>query len=277
MGNYIKIQDIHHIYNAESNNPVHALTGIDLNIGQNETVAIIGQNGSGKTTFVKHLNSLLKPSSGLVEVNGINVVKTPVDEMARVVGFAFQNPDDQLFNATVRSEIHFGPKNIGMDGNKAREMEAYAAEITGLSEMLDENPYDLVYSVRKLVAIASVIAMDSAFLILDEPTTGQDYRGMMMMGKMIKSLQAKGKTIITITHDMDFVANNFERTVVLCQGKKLLDGPTYEVLDKTEELKKSRVKPPYLTLLGQKLNFKKPAYSVESFYEYFKEIKLQED
>lgn len=267
MANYVKIRDLHHIYNSESNQQVHALKGVSLDIGENETVAIIGQNGSGKTTFVKHLNSLLRPTEGLVEVNGIDVSKTPVDEMARVVGFAFQNPDDQLFNSSVRKEIHFGPQNIGMDAKKAEKMEAYAAEITGLNDILDENPYDLVYSVRKLVAIASVISMDPSFLILDEPTTGQDYRGIQMMGEMIKSLKKQGKTVITITHDMDFVANYFDRTVVLCQGTKLLDGPTKEVLNKTEELKKSRVKPPYLTLLGQKFDFDNSVYSVESFYD----------
>lgn len=231
-----------------------------------QNLAIIGQNGSGKTTFVKHLNSLLKATEGIVEINGINVKDSTVEDMAKIVGFAFQNPDDQLFNSSVKKEINFGPQNIGMSEHEAEEMEKYAADITGLSDKLDKNPYDLVYSTRKLLAIASVVAMNTDFIVLDEPTTGQDFMGLELMGNLIKNLKEKGKTVITITHDMEFVAKNFDRTIVLCQGEKILDGPTYEILYKTEELKKSKVKPPYLTLLAQSFNFDKPVYSVDSFY-----------
>lgn len=267
MTDAIVIKDVEHIYNKGTENEVHALKGINLRIGRNESVAIIGQNGSGKTTLVKHFNGLLRPTKGRIEVLGEDVKNKTVDEMSKTVGFAFQNPDDQLFKSSVKDELYFGPNNIGLSDEKTEEMTKIAAEMTGLSNMLDSHPYDLVYSTRKLLAIATVISMDPDFIILDEPTTGQDYSGINQMGNMISELRKRGKTIITITHDMDFVSQYFDRVIVLCQGEVLLDGPTGEVLCQTEILEKSRVKPPYLTLLGQEFDFESPIYSVDSFYE----------
>lgn len=262
----IKVRGLRHKYISGTKQAVLALKGLDIDINPNETLAIIGENGSGKTTFVKHLNGLLKATEGSIEVNGLLVLDIPVDQMAKTVGLVFQNPDDQLFNSSVRNEIHFGPQNIGMNPHKMLEMESYAANIAGLTEVLDVHPYDLPYSTRKILAIASVLAMDPDYVILDEPTTGQDFQGIMLISNIIRSLKERGKTVITITHDMDFVAECFQRTIVLCQGEKLLDGPTEEVLARTEELIKSKVRPPHLTLLAQKINFDRPVYSIESFY-----------
>jgi energy-coupling factor transport system ATP-binding protein len=146
-------------------------------------------------------------------------------------------------------------------------MEEYIADLAGLKDRLDEHPYDLSYSERKILTIATVIAMDSEYIILDEPTTGQDYMGIDRIGRIIQGLKEQGKTIITITHDVNFAVDFFQRTVVLCRGLKLLDGDTEEVLAKTEELKKSRIRPPYLTLLAQELGFHRPIYTIQAFYE----------
>ncbi|HUP54125.1 MAG TPA: ABC transporter ATP-binding protein, partial [Methylomirabilota bacterium] len=154
-----------------------ALTGVDLAFAPGESVAIVGQNGSGKSTLVRHLNGLLRPTEGRVLHDGADVATTRVAALASRIGIVFQNPDRQIFAGKVRDEVAFGPRILGRTAEEAATAGAAALEAVGLSDALDTNPYDLGYSRRKLLAIASVLAMDTPVVVLDEPTTGQDARG----------------------------------------------------------------------------------------------------
>jgi energy-coupling factor transport system ATP-binding protein len=209
---------------------VEALRGVDLAIRAGEAVAVVGQNGSGKTTLVKHLDGLLRPAQGIVRVGGRDIANVPVNEVARTVGFVFQNPDEQLFNRSVEREVGFGPRNLGLPEGVARSLVDRALGLAGLASERNTNPYDLGLATRKLVALASVLAMEPAVLVLDEPTTGQDGPGVARVGAIVDAHRAAGRTVIAITHDMGFAAQ-FDRIVVMRQGAIALDGPPALVFD----------------------------------------------
>ena len=165
--------------------------------------------------------------------------------LAGQVGYVFQNPDDQIFKYKVIDEVMFGPLNIGMDKEKAKQKAMEALELTELAAYAEENPYDLELSQRKLVAIASVLAMDTDVIILDEPTIAQDYKGKEIIRKIITNLSEHGKLVLAILHDMDFVAQCFSRVVVLAHGKLLADGTPSEVFVQKEVLKKAALDMPH--------------------------------
>lgn len=227
--------------------------------------AIIGQNGAGKTTFVKLLKGLLKPSQGEIWLNGKNTKELTVAQLAPSIGLVFQNPNDQIFKNKVIDEVLFGPLNIGMDGKQARQYAEEALEMVGLKNMAHENPYDLGLSERKLIAIASILAMDTDIIIFDEPTIAQDYASKEKIKALIKKLRETGKMVITIIHDMDFVAECFERTIVLAQGKILLDASTREVFSKEEILQQAYLEIPHVTKLCKKLGYTSTYLTVEEF------------
>lgn len=208
---------------------VRALDGVSLAIGAGETVAIIGQNGSGKSTLVRHLNGLLRPDRGSVLVRGVDIRGRHVAEISREVGLAFQDPDRQIFAGRVRAEVAFGPRNLGVRGTALDGAVADALAAVGLADAADANPYDLGYSRRKLLAIASVLAMRTPIVILDEPTTGQDLRGAARVQEIVRGLVAEGRTVLAVSHDMRFVAETFGRVVVLREGRIVLDGTPAEV------------------------------------------------
>ena len=206
-----------------------ALDGVDLTIEPGASVAVIGQNGSGKSTLVRHLNGLLRPTEGRVLHDGADVVALRTAALAARVGIVFQNPDRQIFAGKVRDEVAFGPRMLGRGKADAAAAGAAALEAVGLAEAIDTNPYDLGYSRRKLLAIASVLAMDTPVVVLDEPTTGQDARGIARVQQVIAKLVADGRTVVAISHDMRFVAESFGRVVVMGGGRILLDGSPAEV------------------------------------------------
>lgn len=216
----------------------------ELELDQRPT-AIIGQNGAGKTTLVRLLKGLLKPLSGTILYKGEDISGRTVASLASQVGYVFQNPDDQIFKYKVIDEVMFGPLNIGMSKEQAREKALEALELTELSAYAEENPYDLELSQRKLVAIASVLAMDTDVIILDEPTIAQDYKGKEIIRKIITSLSQKGKLVLAILHDMDFVAQCFSRVIVLAHGKLLADGTPSEVFVKEDVLDKAALDMPH--------------------------------
>ena len=257
----IQISDLQFTYPTG----VSALRGISLNIEAGEQVAIVGQNGAGKTTLVKHLNGLLQPTSGQVLIGDWNTKEHSVDKLARRVGYVFQNPDEQLFSKTVGIEVAFGPKNLGYNGDQIQALVKDALAMTELSDKTEMNPYDLSSTWRKMVALASVIAMDTSIVIFDEPTTGQDAVNVARIANVIKTLRERGKTVITITHDIDFCAENFERVIALAQGKVLLDGHANDVLGQEEILARTYVDPPQLTRLGKRLGFTKTVRNQEEF------------
>ncbi|MBV6402768.1 MAG: Cobalt import ATP-binding protein CbiO [Anaerolineales bacterium] len=244
---------------------VQALRGLSLMIQSGEQVAIVGQNGAGKTTLVKHLNGLLQPTSGSVKIGDWDTREHSVAKMARRVGYVFQNPDEQLFSKNVGIEVAFGPKNLGMSGEQVQRRVKEALAMVELSDKTETNPYDLSATWRKMVALASVIAMDTDIVIFDEPTTGQDAANIARIANVIKILRERGKTIITITHDIDFCAENFERVIAMSQGHILLDGKANDALGQEDILATTYVDPPQLTRLGKRLGFQKTVRNEEEF------------
>ena len=232
-----------------------ALDGVDLTIEPGASVAVIGQNGSGKSTLVRHLNGLLRPTEGRVLHDGADVVALRTAALAARVGIVFQNPDRQIFAGKVRDEVAFGPRMLGRGKAEAAAAGAAALEAVGLAEAIDTNPYDLGYSRRKLLAIASVLAMDTPVVVLDEPTTGQDARGIARVQQVIAKLVADGRTVIAISHDMRFVAESFGRVVVMGGGRILLDGSPSEVFAEAAwpVLASTYVEPTHAARVGARL------------------------
>lgn len=217
--------------------------------------AVIGQNGAGKTTLVKLLKGLLKPRAGTVLLEGEDISGRTVAQLAKKVGYVFQNPDDQIFKNQVLEEVMVGPLNIGMTRKEGEQRAREALEMVGLLHAEKENPYDLDLSERKMVAIASVVAMDPKVLILDEPTIAQDARGREVLGQLIRTMTERGKFVLAILHDMDFVARYFERVIVMAGGKVISDGPGEKIFYEKDTLTKARLEPPHITRLCEILGY----------------------
>ena len=248
----IALEGVVHVYREGS---VRALDGVDLRIGAGERVALIGQNGSGKTTLVRHLNGLLRPTEGRVLVDGRDASALTVAQLASRVGLVFQDPDRQVFAGSVRAEVEFGPRNLGRSGTVLRSAVTAALQATALTGDETTNPYDLGMSRRKLLALASVLAMHTPVLVLDEPTTGQDARGVELVRSVIDTAAADGRTVVAISHDMRFVAETFERVVVMRAGRIVLDGPPSEVFAAAswEALRSTYLEPPLSAVVGERL------------------------
>jgi len=234
---------------------VRALGGVSLAIEAGEAVAVIGQNGSGKSTLVRHLNGLLRPERGRVLVQGADIRGRHVADIARQVGLAFQDPDRQIFAGRVRAEVAFGPRNLGVRDADLDAAVADALGAVGLSDVADLNPYDLGYSRRKLLAIASVLALRTPIVILDEPTTGQDLHGATRVREIVRGLVAEGRTVLAVSHDMRFVAETFGRVVVMREGRIILDGTTADVFGEASwpVLASSFLEPPLAARVGARL------------------------
>lgn len=248
----LAVEDLVHVYPSNS---VPALDGVSVEIGEGERVALIGQNGSGKTTLVRHLNGLLRPSSGRILVDGTDVRSWSVARLARLVGLVFQDPDRQIFAGSVRAEVEFGPRNLGFTRRELEASVGEALEAVGLSGEARTNPYDLGVSRRKLLSLASVLAMRTPVLVLDEPTTGQDARGVERVREVVRSVAAAGRTVLTVSHDMPFVAEGFERIVVMREGRVILDGSSASVFAREtwEQLASTQVDPPLAAIIGDRL------------------------
>ena len=228
------------------------LHGLNLALDHRPT-AIIGQNGAGKTTLVRVLKGLLKPDSGEIRYQGENLETKTVAELASRVGYVFQNPDDQIFKYKVLEEVMFGPLNIGMSPQEAEASAHEALRMVGLDEKAGENPYDLELSDRKMVAIASVLAMNTDVIILDEPTIAQSWNGREKIREIIQAKAAEGKLVIAILHDMDFVANSFARVIAMAHGEILADGAPAEVFRNHPVLEKAALAAPPLYELLEEL------------------------
>jgi energy-coupling factor transport system ATP-binding protein len=232
-----------------------ALRSIGLRIGTGARVALVGQNGSGKSTLVRQCNGLLRPTRGVVRILGRDVGRRHVAELAAEVGLAFQDPDRQIFARRVVDEVAFGARNIGLRGTRLAEALDRALVAVGLEDQRDTNPFELGFSTRKLLAIASVLVMDSPIVILDEPTTGQDSRGTAQVSAVIAGLRSAGRTVLTISHDMRFVAEHADRILVLRAGEAVLDGTPDVVFSETNWswLASTYLEPPLASRIGAAL------------------------
>jgi energy-coupling factor transport system ATP-binding protein len=257
----IQIEDLHFAYPGG----VNALNGISLRIQPGEKLALVGENGSGKTTLARHLNGLLRPQTGRITVGDWQTTQHSPAQMARRVAYAFQNPDEQLFRQRVWDEVAFGPQNLGFPAGQVRMMVDQALKSMGLINLAQLNPRDLGYSGRKRVALASALAMQSPVLVLDEPTAGLDAQEQEQLSQVIASRHKQGNTIIVITHDMDFIAENLERGVLLHKGQVVLDQPTRPFFAHQVLLEKTGLAAPQLTRLSEFLGHATLSLNVENF------------
>lgn len=259
----IEAIDIHYSYQ----NKVEALKGVSLTIKDGEFVAIMGQNGAGKSTFVKHFNGLLKPTIGTVKVNGVDTKKTSVAALARDVGFVFQNPDHQLFSETVEDEISFALKNFGFEKEVIEKRVDWALNLLSLTQYRKTSPFLLSGGERKRVALASVLAWDPKTLVLDEPTIGQDHEQKEILRQFILQMQTQGKTVVAVTHDVEFVAECNPRVVLMKEGKIVADGLGNDILTDSALLEQASIVLPQIAQVFSRLSILGLPKNVIDLYE----------
>jgi cobalt transport protein ATP-binding subunit len=246
----IEAKDVHFTYP----NGVKALKGASLTIKDGEFVAIMGQNGAGKTTLVKHFNGLLKPDKGKVFVDGTDTAKTSVAAISRNVGFVFQNPDNQLFSETVEDEVAFALKNFGFEQEVIEKRTEWALNLLGLTQYRKTSPFMLSGGERKRVALASVLAWNPKMLILDEPTIGQDYEQKEKLRQFILQMRTQEKTVIAVTHDVEFVAECNPRVVLMLEGRIIADGEAQNILTDQSVITRASIVPPQVAQIFLELS-----------------------
>jgi len=238
----IEVKDVYFKYP----NGIEALKGVSMTIKDGEFVAIMGQNGAGKTTLVKHFNGLLKPTKGKVLVDNVDTTKTSIAKLSKNVGFVFQNPDSQLFSETVEDEIAFALKNFGYEPEIIEKRIGWALNLLNLTAYRKTSPFMLSGGERKRVALASVLAWDPKTLILDEPTIGQDYEQKEKLRQFVMQMRTQQKTIIAVTHDVEFVAECNPRVLLMREGKVTADGIATEILTDPQILTQASIVPPQI-------------------------------
>lgn len=250
----IRVENVSFSYAAVGDDrPQPVLYDISQSINTSELVALIGQNGSGKTTLAKHLNGLLKPASGSVFVEGTDTRDVPVGELARRVGYVFQNPDHQLFLPSVRREVAYGPSRLGMVGEELEAHVAAVLERFDLTPFSDQHPAALGRGLRRLTALAAVYAMGPRVLVLDEPTGGLDRRLTGQLMTMLQRLVEEGHAVVLITHEMPLVAQYATRAVVLREGRVVGDDAPERLFDRAELLAAAHLRAPDVALLAADL------------------------
>lgn len=239
-------------------NGVVALRDINLKITDSQTVAIVGENGAGKTTLVKHLIGLLKPTKGSVMVDGEDTRRKTTAELSRKVGIAFQNPDHQLFSESVEEEIKFAMRNFGFPDDLIEKRLNWALNFFGLEEYRKSSPLTLSGGEKKRLTLACILSWDPNVIVLDEPTVGQDAIQKEKLIEIIKMLRSLGKTIIIVSHDIEFIWPLQPRLVVMSNGRIIADGDAPKIMLDHERLKAARIMQPQLVKLYMLLD-KKPA------------------
>ncbi|MGH2605148.1 MAG: energy-coupling factor ABC transporter ATP-binding protein [Anaerolineales bacterium] len=248
-------------------NGAQAISNVRMQIRSGEQVAWIGANGAGKSTLARLANGLLRPQEGVVRVGDWDTRRRRVSELARRVGYVFQNPDEQLFARNLREEVAFGPRNLGRTAAEVEQAVEASLKALDLLANADDNPFDLHPARRKELGLASILAMDPAILILDEPTTGQDAPGVGRLGRVLGDLRRRGRTVILISHDMEFCAEYADRIAVFSQGRVVLDAPARQAFSRLEILASAQVDPPQLARLAAALDLDAVPLSVDEFLE----------
>ena len=259
----IRVDNLHFSYPGAEK----VLDGVSLVIQQGEKVALVGQNGSGKTTLARHLNGLLRPEIGSVWIGDWQTTEHSPAQMARRIAYVFQNPDEQLFHQQVWGEVAFGPQNLGYSSKEVHVQVEQALDLLGLNEVSRFNPRDLGYSGRKKVSLASAIAMQTPVLVLDEPTAGLDSKEQAQLSQVISFLHREGKTVLVISHNMDFLAEHFERFMLIRNGQISLDAPALLFFEQEVLLKTSGLVAPQITRLSQQMGHAQLATRVDQFLD----------
>lgn len=274
---FIQFKDVSYRYDKQAS-PV--IRDIQLIIQRGDFVALIGQNGAGKTTAAKHINGILKPSSGQVLIEGRSTASYSRHEIARTIGYCYQNPDHQIFSTTVENEVEYGARALGYDSAKVKQQAELAMDLVGLTARRKNHPSMLGRGERQRLAVASILAMGVSTLVVDEPTTGLDYAGVVRIMDLLASWnQTLNTTIVIITHDIPIVADYVPRTVLMGQGHILMDDSTGQVLQAFDLLRSASVRPPQVTRVAQKLNLLTdavPMVTVSAFMSAFTQ-KLNEN
>lgn len=270
MSAILRVEDLWFAYEGYD----YVLKGVDLEIASGEFVGIIGCNGSGKTTLVKHFNGLLKPTKGAVYIDGVDTRKAMGAELARKVGYVFQNPNHQLFEDAVYDEVAFGPRNLGLSGRALNQSVERALKLVGLAGLERDAPYSLSAGAKERLAIASLLSMDPKILIFDEPTTGQDYTTCLRIMRTARKCCDEGKTVVVISHDMELVAQWAERSVVMSGGKIIADGAPCEVFSNFEILKRAGLYPPTVVEIAVKLGLNEIPVTVDDLVNLISERML---
>jgi len=246
----IEVERLTYVYPSDT----VALRDVSLTVEGGEFVAIMGENGAGKTTLIKHFNGLFKPSEGSVTIDGVDTREKSVAELSRDVGLVFQNPDHQLFSETVEEEISFALRNFGYDEDVVERRTAWALNLLDLERYRDSSPFMLSGGERKRVALASVLAWNPRCVVLDEPTIGQDQMQKNKLGELIMQLNTQGRTVVIVSHDIEFVADCAPRVVLMAGGRILADGAASEVLTDPDKIVAASLVPPQVTQLFHDLS-----------------------
>ncbi len=254
----IVIEKLNYVYMAGGPYETHALHDVSLTIEDGEFIGLIGHTGSGKSTLVQHLNGLLKPTSGRILVDGLDLADKQTDKRAvrRKVGLVFQYPENQLFEETVEKDIAFGPKNLGLDDAEINRRVREAMEKVALdySRLKDRSVFELSGGQMRRVAIAGVLAMEPGTLVLDEPCAGLDPKGREEILGLIRRLHEQaGTTIVMVSHSMDDVASLAERVIVMNRGEIFMDGAPREVFSRGDDLRAIGLDVPQAVELAQRL------------------------
>jgi len=227
-----------------------AVDGVTMDVVAGDVVGIAGANGAGKSTLARLLNGLLRPVAGTVTVGGLDTRRHEVHELARTVGLVFQDPRAQLFARTVVEELSFGPRNLGLPDPEVRERVARVVARLRLEDVLAVSPFELPAPRRRLVALASVLAMEPRVLVLDEPTTGQDHHATAAVAGIVRDLRADGMTVVCISHDMRLLAAVSDRIVVMAAGRIVAVGAPRTVFADAGTLGAAGILAPQVTRLG---------------------------
>ena len=248
----IEFRDVHASYDGSA--PI--LKGVSFTIRDGEFVAFVGTNGAGKSTTMRLMNGLLKPDAGQVLIDGVPTSDLRTSELARRVGFLFQNPDSQICCNTVREELLFGFKALGLDGPDAdSRVDAIVEEFAFAP---DDDPFLLNRGARQLLALASIVVLAPPVVVLDEPTTGLDYRECVKVMDIIRRIHERGTTVVMVCHDMEVVADYAARCIVMSGGEVVDDAPTFDVLRNRETLERASLVPPQIVELSLELGREMP-------------------
>ena len=248
-------------------NTITAVEKVSMKIEKGERVAIIGQNGAGKSTTVKLINNIYKPTRGKIFVDGIDTSTKTTAQIAPHVGDVFQNPNDQIFNDDVIKEIQYVLRYWKLPEEEIRQRTEEAIEVTGIRPYLETHPFDIPLPIRKFLTIAVVLAVSPDYVILDEPTAGQDLWGCEQLRIVMDYLKKKGKAVITISHDMEYVAEHFERVIVMAHKNVIADGRKEDIFYQPNILKEAHVTPPLCARIGQKMGIKKKILNIQELVE----------
>ncbi|MGV8845750.1 ABC transporter ATP-binding protein [Tessaracoccus sp.] len=257
----IETRSLGHVYLGG----VEALVDVSVTIKEGEFVAILGRNGAGKTTFARHLNGLLRPTSGELIVDGVPAANRPVSDLARHVGYVFQNPDHQIFANSVRDEVAYGLKNLGWEPDRIRERVDVVLDQVGMRNTAARHPFNLGKGQRQRLAVASVLALSPRVLVIDEPTTGQDWLGAQAMMSLVRELNESGNTILMITHDMAMVAEYAKRALVFAGGHLVGDTSPPGLFGNAELLARGTLVAPQITSLAAALGCPRVVTTMEEF------------